>query len=394
MKNVVLLGSTGSIGTSTIKVAEDLPDQIRLLGLAAGNNVELLLEQTRRHRPVAISINDPAKATQLQEALGTLAEVFSGNEGLLKLATLPAADIVLIAIVGTAGLQPALAAIRAGKDIAVASKEILVMAGEIVMREAARQGVRVLAVDSEHSAIFQCLDGKPANSVRKLWLTASGGPFRDRTQWPREKFSEITVERALQHPSWVMGRKITIDSATLFNKGLEMIEARWLFDIEMERVDVVVHPQSVIHSMVEFIDGSIIAQLSTPDMCLPIQYALTYPQRLGSDRVQTNFARLGRLDFEEPDRDRFPALGLARRAGAIGGTLPAVLNAANEVAVEAFCNRRITFEQISVTVARAMKCHQVVNHPTLEQVLAADGWARAEALEKLNELNELNVLNG
>ncbi len=394
MKNVVLLGSTGSIGTSTVKVAEDLPEQIRLLGLAAGNNVELLLEQTRKHRPEAICVTDPARAAELQAALGTSARVFSGEKGLLELARLPGADIVLIAIVGTAGLQPALAAIRAGKDIAVASKEILVMAGEIVMREAARQGVRVLAVDSEHSAIFQCLDGKPANSVRKLWLTASGGPFRDRTQWPREKFSEITVERALQHPSWVMGRKITIDSATLFNKGLEMIEARWLFDIEMERVDVVVHPQSVIHSMVEFIDGSIIAQLSTPDMCLPIQYALTYPQRLGSDRVQTNFARLGRLDFEEPDRDRFPALGLARRAGAIGGTLPAVLNAANEVAVEAFCNRRITFEQISVTVARAMKCHQVVNHPTLEQVLAADGWARAEALEKLNELNELNGLNG
>src|SRR6266542_3296999 len=391
MKNVVLLGSTGSIGTSAIKVAEDLPDRIRLIGLAAGGNAELLVKQTLKHRPEAVSINDPAKARELETMLGTMTRVYSGKPGLVKLATLPAADIVLIAIVGTAGLQPALAAIRAGKDIAVASKEILVMAGETIMSEAGKYGVRVLAVDSEHSAIFQCLDGKPSASVRKLWLTASGGPFR---QTPRADFCNITVERALQHPSWVMGRKITIDSATLFNKGLEMIEARWLFDIEMERVDVVVHPQSVIHSMVEFIDGSIIAQLSTPDMCLPIQYALTYPQRLGSDRVQTNFARLGRLDFEEPDRDRFPALGLARRAGAIGGTLPAVLNAANEVAVEAFCNRRITFEQISVTVARAMKCHQVVNHPTLEQVLAADGWARAEALEKLNELNELNGLNG
>src|SRR6266542_4386634 len=392
MKNVVLLGSTGSIGTSAIKVAEDLPDRIRLIGLAAGGNAELLAKQTLKHRPEAISINDSAKAGALETMLGTTTRVYSGESGLVKLATLPAADIVLIAIVGTAGLQPALAAIRAGKDIAVASKEILVMAGEIVMREAARQGVRVLAVDSEHSAIFQCLDGKPANSVRKLWLTASGGPFRDRTQWPREKFSEITVERALQHPSWVMGRKITIDSATLFNKGLEMIEARWLFDIEMERVDVVVHPQSVLHSMVEFVDGSIIAQLSTPDMCLPIQYALTYPQRLGSDRVQTNFARLGRLDFEEPDRDRFPALGLARRAGTIGGTLPAVLNAANEVAVEAFCNRRISFEQITSIVARTMKCHQVVNHPTLQQVLAADGWARTEALNELNESKGLNEI--
>src|SRR5271169_1926030 len=276
MKNVVLLGSTGSIGTSTVKVAEDLPDQIRLLGLAAGGNSELLFEQTRKHRPAAISINDPAKAKELQNSFGTATQVFCGSEGLLKLATLPAADIVLIAIVGTAGLQPALAAIRAGKDIAVASKEILVMAGEIVMNEARKYGVKVLAVDSEHSAIFQCLDGKPAASVRKLWLTASGGPFRTT---PKEEFPGITVEHALKHPSWVMGRKITIDSATLFNKGLEMIEARWLFDIEMERVAVVVHPQSVIHSMVEFVDGSMLAQLSTPDMCLPIQYALTYPHR-------------------------------------------------------------------------------------------------------------------
>src|SRR6185436_7163442 len=357
MKNVVLLGSTGSIGTSTVKVAEDLPDRIRLLGLAAGNNVELLLEQTRKHRPEAISISDPAKAQELRDSLGTACEVFSGAEGLLKLATLPEADIVLIAIVGTAGLQPALAAIRAGKDIAVASKEILVMAGEIVMTEARRHGVKVLAVDSEHSAIYQCLDGKPPSSVLKLWLTASGGPFR---QTPKEEFAEITVERALKHPSWVMGRKITIDSATLFNKGLEMIEARWLFGIEMARVGVVVHPQSVIHSMVEFVDGSVLAQLSTPDMCLPIQYALTYPERAPSERVQTHFAKLGRLDFEEPDVERFPALQLARRAGEVGGTLPAVLNAANEVAVEAFCKRRITFQQITEWVTRVMDEHQVV----------------------------------
>ena len=227
----------------------------------------------------------------------------SGSDGLLKLATLPEADVVLIAIVGTAGLQPALAAIRAGKDIAVASKEILVMAGEIVMREARERGVKVLAVDSEHSAIFQCLDGKPCGSVRRLWLTASGGPFR---KTPKEDFAKITVERALKHPSWVMGRKITIDSATLFNKGLEMIEARWLFDIEMGRVSVVVHPQSIVHSMVEFVDGCMLAQLSTPDMCLPIQYALTYPERAASGRVQTSLAKLGSLTFEEPDPDRFP----------------------------------------------------------------------------------------
>ena len=373
MKNVVLLGSTGSIGTSTVKVAQDLPDRICLVGLAAGNNTELLLQQTRQHRPKLISISDPAKAKQLKAALGTTTEVCSGPEGLLRLATLPESDIVLIAIVGTAGLQPALAAIRAGKDIAVASKEILVMAGEIVMAEARRKGVRVLAVDSEHSAIFQCLDGKPPGSVRKLWLTASGGPFRTT---PKEEFAGITVERALKHPSWVMGRKITIDSATLFNKGLEMIEARWLFDIEMPRVGVVVHPQSVVHSMVEFVDGSMLAQLSTPDMCLPIQYALTYPERAPSQRVQTNLPALGKLTFEEPDPERFPALNLARRAGEVGGTLPAVLNAANEVAVDAFVNKRITFPQIAGTVQKAIETHQVVQHPTLEKILEADAWAR------------------
>jgi 1-deoxy-D-xylulose-5-phosphate reductoisomerase len=377
MKNVVLLGSTGSIGTSTIKVVEDLPDRIRLVGLAAGSNTELLLEQVRKHRPEAVSIHDPLKAKALRDVLGTSSEIYCGAAGLLKLATLPAADIVLIAIVGTAGLQPALAAIRAGKDIAIASKEILVMAGEIVMNEARRHGVRVLAVDSEHSAIFQCLDGKPSDSVRKLWLTASGGPFRET---PKEEFADITVERALKHPSWVMGRKITIDSATLFNKGLEMIEARWLFDIEMARVGVVVHPQSVVHSTVEFVDGSMLAQLSTPDMCLPIQYALTYPDRVPSSRVQTDLAKLGNLTFEEPDPDRFPALELACRAGEEGGTLPAVLNAANEVAVEAFVNGKLSFCQISETVARTMERHSVVKHPTLEQVLAADAWARTEAL--------------
>jgi 1-deoxy-D-xylulose-5-phosphate reductoisomerase len=250
------------------------------------------------------------------------------------------------------------------------------MAGEIVMSEARKHGVRVLAVDSEHSAIFQCLDGKPSNSVRKLWLTASGGPFRNT---PKEEFPNITVERALKHPSWVMGKKITIDSATLFNKGLEMIEARWLFDIGMERVGVLVHPQSIVHSLVEFVDGALLAQLSTPDMCLPIQYALTYPDRAPSERVQTNFAKLGNLTFEEPDAERFPALKLARRAGEVGGTLPSVLNAANEVAVAAFLNRKINFPQITEIVRRTMEAHTVVLHPTLEQILEADAWARREA---------------
>jgi 1-deoxy-D-xylulose-5-phosphate reductoisomerase len=381
MKNVVLLGSTGSIGTSTVKVAEDIPDRVRLLGLAAGNNMELLLDQTRRHEPEAISILDEEKAAQLRSLLGTRTEVFSGAEGLVKLATLPEADIVLIAIVGTAGLQPALAAIRAGKDIAIASKEILVMAGAIVMREARKHDVRVLAVDSEHSAIFQCVDGKPPESIRRIWLTASGGPFRST---PREEFETITVERALKHPSWVMGRKITIDSATLFNKGLEMIEARWLFDIEMDRVSVVVHPQSVVHSMVEFVDGSMLAQLSTPDMCLPIQYALTYPERVRSERVQTSLSKLGSLTFEEPDPLRFPALELARRAGEVGGTLPAVLNAANEVAVNAFVEGGLSFTQIPETVRAAMDEHKVVADPDLGQILEADAWARHWAKSEIH----------
>ena len=376
-KRVVLLGSTGSIGTSTIKVVEDLPDQLELVGLAAGNNVDLLAEQALKHHPGVVSIQDASKVADLQKRIGSRCRVISGADGLVELAQLPEADIVLIAIVGTAGLKPALAAIRKGKDIAVASKEILVMAGSIVMREAREHGVKVLAVDSEHSAIFQCLDGHPGESVRNLWLTASGGPFR---KTPKEDFAGITLEQALKHPSWVMGRKITIDSATLFNKGLEMIEARWLFDIEMNRVQVVVHPQSIVHSMVEFVDGSIIAQMSAPDMCLPIQYALTYPARAKSDRVQTNFAKIGSLTFEEPSVDRFPSLGLARWAGEAGGTLPAVLNAANEVAVERFCRREIGFTAISDLVSKVMKAHAITSDPTLEQILVADQWARAEAV--------------
>ncbi len=375
MKNVVVLGSTGSIGTSTIKVAEDLPDRVRLVGLAAGNNAELLLEQGRKFQPEAVSIGNPDRAPALREMVGASSRVCVGAEGLIELATLPSADIVLIAIVGTAGLQPALAAIRAGKDIAIASKEILVMAGEIVMREAQRFGVRVLAVDSEHSAIAQCLEDKPLSSVRRLWLTASGGPFRNT---PRSEFDRITMAQALRHPSWVMGTKITIDSATLFNKGLEMIEARWLFGLEMDHVQVVVHPQSVVHSMVEFVDGSILAQLSTPDMCLPIQYALTYPDRVPNERVRTNLAQIGSLTFEEPDPDRFPALALARHAGEVGGTLPAVLNAANEVAVALFCEGRLTFPQISAHVAAVMGRHEVEAHPTLDQILEADAWARTQ----------------
>src|SRR6201996_3031512 len=375
-KRVVILGSTGSIGESALKVARDIPERMEVIGLAAGRSAQSLLAQAGEFKPRAVALYETAELETIRGKLPAGTACHGGAEGLIALATMPEADMVLISIVGTAGLAPALAAIRAGKDIAVASKEILVMAGEEVTREAAKHNVKILPVDSEHNAIFQCLTGEPTKHIRRLILTASGGPFR---QTPAADLPKVTPAQALKHPTWNMGRKITIDSATLFNKGLEMIEARWLFDIEMARVKVVVHPQSVVHSMVEFVDGSIIAQLSTPDMCLPIQYALTHPERARSDRVQTNLAKLGTLTFEEPDTDRFPSLNLARQAGETGGTLPAVLNAANEVAVEAFVNRKINFPQITEVVRRTMQAHQIVPHATLEQILAADAWARQEA---------------
>lgn len=373
-RNIVLLGTTGSIGQSTMKVAEDLPDLVRIVGMASRESVEGMEQAVRRFKPLRVAMANPEKARALAARLGQ--PVGEGERGLVELATMPEADMVLVAIVGTAGLEPALAAVRAGKDLAIASKEILVMAGELVMAEARRHRVNVLPVDSEHSAIFQCLEGRSVSQVRRLILTASGGPFR---QTPREQFARITVAEALKHPSWNMGPKITIDSATLFNKGLEMIEARWLFDIEIDRVDVVVHPQSVIHSMVEFLDGSILAQLSVPDMRYPIQYALTWPHRVPNSMPPTDLARIGTLTFEAPDPVKFPSLRLAREAGRTGGTLPAVFNAANEVAVARFTEGAIRFTHIFEVVERVMQRHQVVAHAPLDAILAADSWARTEA---------------
>lgn len=360
MRNVVVLGATGSIGQSARKVARDIPDRMRIVGMSAHANAEGLA----------------AAAAEFPEARTALSSGPGGADRLLELATLPGADLVLLAIVGTAGLAPALAAIEAGKDIAVASKEILVMAGEIVMEAAARRGVRVLPVDSEHNAIFQCLDGRDAAGVRRLILTCSGGPFR---RTPREALAGVTPAMALKHPTWTMGRKITIDSATLFNKGLEMIEARWLFAVPMNRVDVVVHPQSIIHSMVEFVDGSLLAQLSHSDMCFPIHYAVTWPERTPNSLRPLDFATLGRLDFEAPRCADFPALDLARQAGTEGGILPAALNAANEVAVQAFLEEKISFPCIWETVARVMAECPVVKHPTLTDLIAADHEARKRA---------------
>lgn len=379
-KKVVLLGSTGSIGCSTLEVARQLPERIELVGLAANGSVEKLAAQARETGVRDVALCDASKEAELRALLPKDVRVHVGEAGLVELAGLAEADIVLVAIVGTAGLQPALAAIGAGKDLAVASKEILVMAGEIVTAAAQRAGVRLLPVDSEHNAIFQCLDGHRggADEVSRLVLTASGGPFR---KLPAERLAAVTLEQALKHPTWDMGRKITIDSATLFNKGLEMIEARWLFGIGMEKIDVVVHPQSIVHSMVEFVDGSVLAQLSRTDMCFPIQYALTWPDRLRGGLEPLDFAQLAKLDFEAPRHDDFPALGLARRAGLEGGTLPAVFNAANEVAVDAFVGRRIGFPDIWRVVAETMELHQIAPATELATLLRADAWARETARE-------------
>jgi len=377
-KKVVVLGSTGSIGESSLKVARDIPDRMQLVGLAANSSVDALAAQIGEFGIKQGCLYDPTGLDRLTSQVPDDVMLHTGEDGLVELATLPEADIVLIAIVGVAGLRPALAAIEAGKDIAVASKEILVMAGEAVMTAAREKGVNVLPVDSEHNAIFQCLEGKNPKDVSRLILTASGGPFRE---LPADGLARVTRAQALKHPTWEMGQKITIDSATLFNKGLEMIEARWLFDIEMARVDAIVHPQSIVHSMVEFIDGSILAQLSTPDMCFPIQYAVTWPERVPNTLEPLDFAELSRLDFEAPRWDDFPALGLARLAGETGGTLPAVMNAANEVAVSAFLKEAIAFPEIWETVGETMEGHETIAKPTLEEIIDADEWARRKVIQ-------------
>src|SRR5216683_2208364 len=374
-KRVVILGATGSIGESALKVARDIPERMEIVGLAANSNAERLAVAANKFRPQSVCLVDQTKIDILREALEYEPRIFAGEEGLCEIACLTNADMVLVAIVGTGGLRPALAAIEAGKDLAVASKEILVMAGEIVMREARDHGVRVLPVDSEHNAIFQCLDGRPSE-VRRIILTASGGPFRET---PSNQLADVTVEEALKHPTWDMGPKITIDSATLFNKGLEMIEAHWLFGVEMNRLEIVIHPQSIVHSMVEFADGSTLAQLSYSNMCFPIQYAVTWPDRVPNSLPPLDFRKLGRLEFAAPRHEDFPALNLARRAGEIGGTLPAVLNAANEVAVSAFLDGQISFPRIWGTVDAVMNRHTCIARPSLDEILAADQWARNEA---------------
>ena len=378
-KRVVILGATGSIGESALKVARDIPERMEIVGLAANSNAQKLADAANEIRPESVCLVDETKIDILRKALNYEPRIFIGEEGLREIACLTNAEMVLVAIVGTGGLRPALAAIEAGKDLAVASKEILVMAGEIVMREARENSVHVLPVDSEHNAIFQCLDGR-SSEVRRIILTASGGPFRET---PANEFINLTAEQALKHPTWNMGPKITIDSATLFNKGLEMIEAHWLFGVEMAHVEVVIHPQSIVHSMVEFADGSTLAQLSYSDMCFPIQYAVTWPDRVPNTLPPLDFGKLSKLEFFTPRYDDFPALNLARCAGETGGTLPAVMNAANEIAVAAFLDRQVPFTRIWQTVQEVMDQHTSVAHPDLDEILRADQWARAEAAKTL-----------
>lgn len=379
-RRVVILGSTGSIGTSALKVARDLPESMEVVALAAHSSCEVLAQQALEFGVKHVCLYNDAKALELKSLLPADTQIYTGLEGLCALATLAEADMVLVSIIGTAGLKPTLMAIEAGKDIAIASKEILVMAGEVVMQRAREKSVALLPVDSEHNAIFQCLQGHQGGpeEVSRLILTASGGPFR---QTPADQFAGITLAQALKHPTWgSMGQKITIDSATMFNKGLEMIEARWLFDIPMEKVDVIVHPQSIVHSLVEYKDGSILAQLSQSDMCFPIQYAITWPERLPNSLHQLDLAQLSSLQFEAPRWADFPALLLAKEAGIKGGTMPAMYNAANEVAVQAFVEGRLSFPGIWQSVEKVLSAAKVRDyHGALDLILEDDAWAREEA---------------
>lgn len=381
MKNIAVLGSTGSIGTQTLDVVRNNED-MKVVALAAGSNIDRLEEQIKEFAPSLVCVWDSAKAKELKERLENSSEISSvtvvaGMEGLLACSTLSEADVVLTAVVGMIGIQPTIAAIKAGKDIALANKETLVTAGHLIMPLAKEYGVHILPVDSEHSAIFQALNGEKNDTINKILLTASGGPFRGKTT---EQLKHVTLKDALKHPNWSMGRKITIDSATLVNKGLEVLEAKWLFDVSYEQIQVVVQPQSIIHSMVEFTDGGIIAQLGTPDMRLPIQYALTYPLRrpLGGDRL--DFWSLSQITFEKPDMDTFKGLQFAYTAGKIGGSMPTVLNAANELAVAKFLREEISFLEIYEILAYAMDTHTVIPHPSVEEILAIE----ADTYDKIN----------
>jgi len=382
MKSIAILGSTGSVGVTTLDVVSRFPERFRVIALAAGNNIDLLAEQVRRFKPEVASVATPELAHELSSRLaGVKVDILHGTDGAIAVATHRDAQFVMSAIVGAAGLRPTLAAARAGKDVGFANKETLVVAGEVMTRAVRESGVNLLPVDSEHNAIFQCLEGGQRANLRRIILTASGGPF---LKLPLERFTTVTVAEALKHPTWRMGAKITIDSASLMNKGLEVIEARWLFDVPAEQISVIIHPQSVVHSMVEMIDGSVIAEMAIPDMAIPVAYALAYPERLPMTHLKPlSLAECGALTFEQPDFNRFPCLRLAFDALAAAGTMPCALNAANEVMVAAFLAGEAQFLDIARNIEIVMLRHS--NHParTIEDLIETDGWARAQARELL-----------
>jgi len=378
MKSIALLGSTGSIGVSTLDLVRQFPDRFQVHGMVAGRNLKLLAAQIKEFRPSCVAIKCEEDVGRLRKLVGARrVQIGCGENGAVTVATAGEADVVLAAIVGGAGLVPTLEAVKAGKEIALANKEALVMAGEIFVNAAKEKGSRLLPVDSEHSAIFQCLQGNLRDEVDKIILTASGGPF---LRTPLNRLGRVTVEQALKHPNWKMGQKITIDSATMMNKGLEVVEARWEFDIAPDRIEVLIHPQSVIHSMVKYQDGSVIAQLGVPDMRIPIAYALAYPHRLKGRWKSLELTRQGELNFLSVEKKRFPALGLAYAALNEGGTMPAVLNAANEIAVAAFLERRIGFREIHRIIDRTMQCHTPRRAKAVEEILEVDRWAREKAV--------------
>ncbi len=382
MKKVSILGSTGSIGTQTLEVISGFPEKFEVIALGAGSNIKLLGEQVKKFRPKLAVVKDEELSERLRKSIGPgPTEIIYGEEGYCEIATMDGADIVISSMVGSAGLRPTYAAIEAGKTVGLANKESLVVAGEVLTGAAKKSGSRILPIDSEHSAIFQALNGSPREEVKKLIITASGGPFRNT---PAEELADVTVESALNHPTWKMGNKITIDSSTLINKGFEVIEARWLFDINVESISVWIHPQSIVHSMVEFIDGSMISQLSIPDMKIPIAYALSYPDRLPLDKAEAVPVDYSLLSFEDVDFSKFRGLGLAFDAIKEGGTMPAVLNAANEIAVNEFLNKKINYTDIVKIIEKVMEVHKRKDIFSIEDSLAADRWARSEAESLIN----------
>jgi 1-deoxy-D-xylulose-5-phosphate reductoisomerase len=390
VKAITLLGSTGSIGTQTLDIVSQYPDQFRIVGLAAGRNVEMLAQQIRQFRPAIAAISDPEQLPELKIAIADLDPqpiLLAGQSGVIEVARYGDAEAVVTGIVGCAGLLPTIAAIEAGKDIALANKETLIAGGPIVNPLVEKHGVKLLPADSEHSAIFQCLQGVPNNGLRRIILTASGGAFRD---WPVEKLTEVTVADALKHPNWSMGRKITVDSATLMNKGLEVIEAHYLFGLEYDQIDIVIHPQSIIHSLIELQDTSVLAQLGWPDMRLPLLYALSWPERIYTDWERLDLVKAGNLTFREPDHQKYPCMQLAYAVGRAGGSMPAVLNAANEQAVALFLEEKIQFLDIPRCIEWVCEKHKADNcsNPSLDDILAADQWARLQVMEASQVLGD------